>query len=60
MSPYSHLEVLDDYVEAEKLGKEVSECFKYLKRCPKSIFKNTGISSMQLSPNQENSGHESM
>jgi hypothetical protein len=62
MSPFS--ELLGDYVKAEKMGKEVSECYPYFKQCPKSIFKSSTFSSMQ-SPQQKdsvtiNSGHESM
>lgn len=35
-SPYSKL--LNDYVEAEKRGKEHGECWPYFKNCPKSLF----------------------
>lgn len=54
MSPYSNH--LEEYVEAEKLGKEVNECFPYIKNCPKSLFKSSTISSMTIDK-QQNSGH---
>ncbi|CRK95453.1 CLUMA_CG008922, isoform A [Clunio marinus] len=59
LSPYSKL--LSEYVEAEKMGKEVSECLPYYKQCPKSIFKSSSISSMtRNNAFTINSAHESM
>ena len=49
LSPYS--EHLDDYVKAERTGKEVSECLPYIKKCPKSIFKSSSMSSMTVNSN---------
>ena len=53
LSPYSNH--LDEYVEAERAGKEVSECLPYIKNCPKSLFKSSTISSMSFEQ-QQNSG----
>ncbi|XP_070499499.1 uncharacterized protein [Chironomus tepperi] len=46
LSPYS--EHLEEYVEAEKTGKEVNECLGYIKKCPKSIFKSSTMTSMTI------------
>ncbi|KAG5676780.1 hypothetical protein PVAND_006589 [Polypedilum vanderplanki] len=44
LSPYA--EHLNEYIEAEKTGKGMRECLKYVKKCPQSIFKSSTISSM--------------
>ena len=59
LSPFS--ELLNDYVKAEQMGKEVSECLPYYKRCPKSLFKSSGLSGMSQKDSVTiNSGHASM
>lgn len=53
LSPYS--EHLEEYVEAEKTGKEVNECLRYIKSCPKSLFKSSTItSSMTIEKSGQN------
>lgn len=41
LSPFSELDVFSEYVKAEKMGKEISECYPFFQRCPKSIFRSS-------------------
>ncbi|XP_075217488.1 uncharacterized protein LOC142322367 [Lycorma delicatula] len=38
-SPYS--ELLEEYIEAEKAGRDDGDCWRYYKNCPKSLFRTT-------------------
>ena len=32
---------MSDYMEAERMGREEGECWRYFKECPQSLFQTT-------------------